>query len=182
MLLANIEMATKHKYGQEFQSAMQSICTKYAYKYKHDNALLKVIMTELAKADSVRTLKDAPTPGTATANSVADTIEQLKTMTGDVMQKNMTRTTQCWTTTQRMVQKQMIQAPTPKVANPGATGRVAKQRTQTSQTTKTRKRRNTIAPIARRSTHAVHTPAYQKTHVSGTKNAKAGAPELYAIS
>jgi hypothetical protein len=64
---------------------MQSICTKYAYNYKHDKALLKVIMTELAKAVSMGTLKDAPAPGTATANSVADTIEQLKTMTGNIL-------------------------------------------------------------------------------------------------
>jgi hypothetical protein len=64
---------------------MQSICTKYAYNYKHDEALLKVIMTELAKADSVWTFKDAPAPGTATANSVADTIKQLKTMTGYIL-------------------------------------------------------------------------------------------------
>ena len=39
----------------------------------------------VAKADSMRTLKDAPAPGTATANSVADTIEQLKTMTGNIL-------------------------------------------------------------------------------------------------
>ena len=63
---------------------MQSIRTKYVYNYKHDDASLKVILTELAKADSVQTLKDAPPPGTAMANSVADTMEQLKTMTGDV--------------------------------------------------------------------------------------------------
>ena len=87
MILANNETATKLEYGQEFQSAMQSICTKYAYSYKHDNKLLNVIMTELAKADSVRTLKDAPAPGTTTANSVADTIEKLKTMTGDVLRE-----------------------------------------------------------------------------------------------
>ena len=67
--------------------AMQSIRTKYVYNYKHDDALLKVIMTELAKADSVRTLKDAPAPGTATANSVADTIEQLKTTTSNVLRE-----------------------------------------------------------------------------------------------
>ncbi len=64
---------------------MQSIRTKYAYNYKHDKASLKVIMTELAKVDSVRTLKDAPAPGIATANSVTDTIKQLKTMTGDIL-------------------------------------------------------------------------------------------------
>ena len=44
-------------------------------------------MTELAKADSVQTLKDAPAPGTTTANLVADTINQLKTMTGNVLQE-----------------------------------------------------------------------------------------------
>jgi len=87
MLLANIKTATKQKYGWEFWLAMQSIRTKYVYNYKHDDALLKVIMTELAKADSVRTLKDAPAPGTATANSVADTIEQLKTTTSNVLRE-----------------------------------------------------------------------------------------------
>jgi len=50
-------------------------------------ASLKVILIELAKADSVRTLKDAPPPGTATANSVVDTIEQLNTITGDVLRE-----------------------------------------------------------------------------------------------
>jgi len=65
--------------------AMQSIRTTYAYNYKHDDVSLKVILTELAKADS--SLKDAPPPGTATANSVADIIEQLKTMTGDVLRE-----------------------------------------------------------------------------------------------
>jgi hypothetical protein len=85
MLLANIKTATKHKYRWEFQSAMQSFRTKFAYNYKHDETLLKVIMTELTKVDSMRTLKDAPAPCTATANSVADTIKQLKTMTSNVL-------------------------------------------------------------------------------------------------
>jgi hypothetical protein len=93
MLLANIETATKHKYGQEFQLAMQSICSKYVYNHKHDEKSLKVIMTELAKLDPVRTLKDAPAPGIATANSVADTIEKLKTMTA----KESTNKTDGWT-------------------------------------------------------------------------------------
>jgi hypothetical protein len=44
MLLANIKTATKHEYGWEFRSAMQSIHTKYPYNYKHDKASLKVIM------------------------------------------------------------------------------------------------------------------------------------------
>jgi len=87
ILLAKIKTATRHKYRQEFQLAMQSICSNYAYNHKHDNESLKVIMTELTKADLVRTLKDAPTPNTATANSVADTIEQLKTLTNNTLHK-----------------------------------------------------------------------------------------------
>ena len=39
-------------------------------------------MTELAKADLVRILKDAPAPDIATENAVADTIKKLKTMNG----------------------------------------------------------------------------------------------------
>jgi hypothetical protein len=68
MLLANIKTATKHKYGQEFQSAMQSICSKYAYNQKHSKESLKDTMTELTKADLVGNLKDAQAPDTATAN------------------------------------------------------------------------------------------------------------------
>jgi hypothetical protein len=64
---------------------MQSICAKYAYNYEHDDMFIKGIMTELVKEDSMRTLKDALPPGTATASSVVDTIEQLKTMTGNVL-------------------------------------------------------------------------------------------------
>ena len=176
MLLANIEMATKHKYGQEFQSAMQSICTKYAYNYKHDDALLKVIMTELANADLVRTLKDAPTPGTATANSVADTIKQLDTITGNVLQEQYGKdniVSNYYTAYGATTDESSTN--TKKVANPGAARRVAKQRTRTSQTKKKRKSIRTIAPIARSSTGAVHTPEYQKKNVSGTKNTQAGA-------
>ena len=41
--------------------------TKYKYSYNHDNASLKDILQERAKANSVRTLKDSPVPGTANA-------------------------------------------------------------------------------------------------------------------
>ena len=68
MLLANIETATRHKYGQGFQLDMQSICSMFACNHKQYKESLKVIMTELAKADLVWTLKDAPDPSTATTN------------------------------------------------------------------------------------------------------------------
>ena len=40
---------------------------RYKYSYNHDNATLKDILQEQAKANSVRTPKDAPVPGTANA-------------------------------------------------------------------------------------------------------------------
>ena len=40
---------------------------KYKHSYTHDNASLKDILHRRSKADLVRTLKDAPVPGTAKA-------------------------------------------------------------------------------------------------------------------
>ncbi len=70
-LLANIETATKSDYGCKFCSAMHAICKKYTYNHVHDTASLQIILKELAGADGVRVLKDAPAPGTGTAHSVA---------------------------------------------------------------------------------------------------------------
>ncbi len=165
---------------------MQSIRTKYAYNYKHDKALLKVIMTELAKVDSVWTLKDALAPSTATANSVADTIEQLKTMTGNILRDcydkyNEDDTMSDYNTAYGVTT--MTQAPTRRATKPDAAVRVTKQRRQMIRPRpRKRKRRRTIAPIARSSTNAAHTPTYPRTSVSGTKSTKAGAPGRYATS
>ena len=79
MLLANIKTATRHKYGPEFQLAVQ-IIFQVRIQLQAWQKSLKDIMTEVTKADLVRTLKDAWAPNTATANSVADTIEQLTTL------------------------------------------------------------------------------------------------------
>ncbi len=73
-LLANIETATKSDYGREFRSAMHAICKKYTYNHVHDATLLQFILKELAGADGVRVLKDAPTPGTGTAHSVTESV------------------------------------------------------------------------------------------------------------
>ncbi len=61
-LLVNIETATKSDYGREFQSAMHTICKKYAYNHLHDAKSLQTILTELAGADGVRALRDASAP------------------------------------------------------------------------------------------------------------------------
>jgi hypothetical protein len=63
-LLANIKTATKSNYGCKFCLAMHAICKKYTYNHVHDATLLQFILKELAGADGVRVLKDAPTPGT----------------------------------------------------------------------------------------------------------------------
>ena len=66
-LMANIKVAAQEDFGQEFRPAQQNIHTKYTYSYTHNDASLKDILQELAKEDLVRTLKDAPAPGTANA-------------------------------------------------------------------------------------------------------------------
>ncbi len=79
-LLANIEMATKSNYGREFRSAMHAIRKKYTYNHVHDATSLETILTELAGADGVRTLKDAPAPNAGTAHSVVNSVSFLNSM------------------------------------------------------------------------------------------------------
>jgi hypothetical protein len=59
---------------------MQAIHKKYTYNHVHDTTLLQDIMKELAGADGVRELKDAPAPGPGTAHSVADSVSYLQAM------------------------------------------------------------------------------------------------------
>ncbi len=60
--------------------AMQAICKKYTYNHVYDATLLQDIMKELAGADGVHELKDAPAPGTGTVHSVADLVSYLQAM------------------------------------------------------------------------------------------------------
>jgi hypothetical protein len=80
MLLANIKMATKSNYGCEFCSAMHAIRKKYPYNHVHDATLLQTILTELAGADGVRALKDAPALNAGTAHSVTNSVSFLNSM------------------------------------------------------------------------------------------------------
>jgi hypothetical protein len=82
-LLANIETATKSDYGLEFCLAMHAIRKKYTYNHVHDATSLQTILTELAGANGVRTLKDAPAPNATTGCSVANSISFLNTMMHD---------------------------------------------------------------------------------------------------
>jgi hypothetical protein len=79
-LLANIKTATKSDYGREFCLAMHAIRKKYGYNHVHDATSLQTILMELAGADGVRALKDAPAPNATTGRSVANSISFLNTM------------------------------------------------------------------------------------------------------
>ncbi len=80
MLLANIKTAAKSDYGLEFCAAMHAICKKYTYNHVHNVALLRVILAELAEANRVQVLKDAPAPSTGAAHSIANSISYLHPM------------------------------------------------------------------------------------------------------
>jgi hypothetical protein len=62
VLLANIDLAASKNWGHEFHLTIQSIPCKYAYNYTHTTASITDILKELASADGVRKLTDAPTP------------------------------------------------------------------------------------------------------------------------
>ena len=80
MLIANIETTTKVDYGHTFCLAMCIIRKKYTYNHVHDATSLQIILTELAGADGVKVLKDAPAPSAGTAHSVADLVSFLHSM------------------------------------------------------------------------------------------------------
>jgi hypothetical protein len=82
-LLANIETATISDYGREFCLAMHAIRKKYTYNHMHDVTLLQFILKELAGANSVRVLKDAPALGTGTMHSVSESVSYRKAMMGE---------------------------------------------------------------------------------------------------
>jgi hypothetical protein len=82
-LLANIKMATKFDYGREFCSAMHAICKKYTYNHTHDTTLLQFILKELAGANGIWVLKDAPPPGTGTTHLVTKPVSYLQAMMGE---------------------------------------------------------------------------------------------------
>jgi hypothetical protein len=75
-LLANIETATKSDYGRKIFSAMHTIHKKYRYNHVHDTTLLQFILKELAGANGVSVLKDAPAPGTGTSLNQFPTSKQ----------------------------------------------------------------------------------------------------------
>ena len=62
IVMANIEHAEKHPYGRDFRPALQKIRASYPCSYDHDEDSLKAVLAELATADAVRSLREAPAP------------------------------------------------------------------------------------------------------------------------
>ena len=79
-IFANIEKAVTHEWGREFRPAMQVIRTKYNYDYEHDDASLSDILLQLAAADSIRNMKEAPEPEIGAAHSVNEQLTLLQQM------------------------------------------------------------------------------------------------------
>ena len=77
ILLANIETAASEDFGREFRPALQTIRRRYPYNFVHDTTSLQDILTELAGADTVRKLKDAPPPTQGAANAVTKHLQTL---------------------------------------------------------------------------------------------------------
>jgi hypothetical protein len=59
---------------------MHAIRKKYTYNHVHDATLLQTILTELAGANGVRALKDAPAQKAGTAHSVANSVSFFNSM------------------------------------------------------------------------------------------------------
>ena len=53
---------------------MQEIRKRYKYNHTHDASSLADILSELAAADAIRTLSDAPEPSSESAHAVNDTV------------------------------------------------------------------------------------------------------------
>ena len=77
VLLTNIEHAKNEDYGREFRPYLQNICRTFSYNHVHDVALLTAILKELAVADGVRAMRDAPGPsGTGRKNIANESNEE----------------------------------------------------------------------------------------------------------
>ena len=62
IVLAEADEAAREEWGREIGTAMDKIRLRYGYDHPHDATSLAAMLRELAAADAVRTLLDAPAP------------------------------------------------------------------------------------------------------------------------
>jgi hypothetical protein len=70
ILLHQLELAQREEWGRDFRSCMQTLRKSYPYTHVHDDASIAAILHEMAGADAVRNLSEAPTAITEHANAV----------------------------------------------------------------------------------------------------------------
>ena len=106
-LLTNIETLTKSKYGHELHLAMHAIREKYTYNHMHNATSLQTILTELAGADGMRVLKNAPAPSAGMAHSVAGSVSFLHLMVdGDDSNSEYTKLVFDTTSTSKLLEEE----------------------------------------------------------------------------
>jgi hypothetical protein len=71
ILLHQIEQAQKEDWGRDFRPCVQTLRKSYPYTYVHDDASIANMLAELAGADAVRNLAEAPTSLPERANAVS---------------------------------------------------------------------------------------------------------------
>ena len=79
-LMANLNIAAKEDWGRELRSAVSHIRQTYKYSHVHDATSMTAVLAELAKADAIRNLQDAPTSLSGAANAVQDSVSLLTQM------------------------------------------------------------------------------------------------------
>ena len=86
IIMANIEEAIRHDYGREFRQTIHDHRREHAYDKKHTATTTNKLLTELAAADAVRRLRDAPAPNhLGTANAVQENYQQSLTRLQQLM-------------------------------------------------------------------------------------------------
>ena len=124
--MANIEVAARKDFGQEFLPALQNIRAKYTYSHAHNDVSLRDILQEMAKADSVRTLKDAPAPGTA--NTVTTMLKKYAQWGTTIAATTMTTQNPPWVLPRTKTMNRWQQPP---LADAGVKEKTAKKKTPT---------------------------------------------------
>ena len=88
VILANVEYAAKHPWGNEYKHARDTIGRKYQYNHTHDDASIKDILSILEDADKARTMGDAPAPQDMTTMGVAQAVNDAVSALGDYYQED----------------------------------------------------------------------------------------------
>jgi hypothetical protein len=158
---------------------MHAIRKKYTYNHVHDATLLQTILTELAGADGVRALKDAPAPNTGTAHSVANSVSFLNAMMHSDSDSEYTKSTYSASNASSSSKETRKSHATGRTRKPRSPSLMAKRRKRRTRTT--RSQRRTHAPIARNTT-ARSPIALSRTNACGARNTRATASSQSTMS